>query len=494
MSIMNRIRIFLSFFILYSSYFIPVAQAQHVVLDIERTVQLATDSSLTAQKQRSLYDISRYQYLSWKASLKPQIDLVSTPVTYERYMTQRYVSAVDRDEYRMQRYLYSDAGVSATQVFEPLGGSFYGASQLGFLRSFGDQKQTQYMTVPLIVGYRQDLLFFNPLKWNRKIEPLKLTKAEKDLAYGIETAASEAVELFFTLALAQSQLKMAEDYLASCDTIYAIAERRFKIASISKAELSLLELEKTNADIALANARIAHVRAVQELASYLGMPSTSQIELVIPTMMPDLQVDASAAVEQARENNPQYIETQQAVIEARRNAEKARVEKNLSMSLDVSIGVNQASSHFRNTFSNLLPKDVATVTLSMPLVDWGKRKNLYYAALSQVETAEQMKQEAARNNEVAVRLAVGEFNERQSIAASAKQALSIAEEAYQRTLGRFIRAQVDVYELLLVQNHWQTANQNQIASLQNYWLSYYRLRRLTLFDYRQQQPIRYVTR
>ena len=46
---------------------------QKVVLDLERAVRLATDSSLTAQKHQSVYDISRYQYLSWVATRKPQI-------------------------------------------------------------------------------------------------------------------------------------------------------------------------------------------------------------------------------------------------------------------------------------------------------------------------------------------------------------------------------------------------------------------------------------
>ena len=40
---------------------------QRVVLDLDRTVRLATDSSLSAQKYQSTYQASRYQYLSWQA-------------------------------------------------------------------------------------------------------------------------------------------------------------------------------------------------------------------------------------------------------------------------------------------------------------------------------------------------------------------------------------------------------------------------------------------
>ena len=467
---------------------VSVAQ-QRVTLDLDRTVRLATDSSLSVQKYQSVYDASRYQYLSWQASRKPQFSLESTPVSYQRYMTQRYLSAEDRDVYRQQRMFYSQAGIHATQTMESWGGEFYGSTQLGFLRSFGDDDKTQFMTVPIKVGYKQDLLFYNPLKWNRQIEPMKLTLAEKSLVYNIETNSEEAVGKFFTLALAQEQLRMAEEYLASCDTIYSIAERRYRIASISKAELSILALQKTNARTTLSNARISRSRAVQDLATYLGMERSTDIELIIPAVMQNLHIDAKEAIQHARENNPQYLISREAVTEARRDAERARIEKNFSVSLDASVGLNQVADRFADAYRHLLSQDMATITLSVPLKDWGKRKNAYLAARSNVEAKERAEQESARDTELDVALTVADFNERQDIVETASQALTIAEDAYAQTLQRFIKAQADAYSLSVAQSHWQTARQNQIASLQNYWLAYYHLRRLTLFDYQHHQPI-----
>ena len=469
--------------------FLSASGQQRVTLDLDRTIRLATDSSLSAQKYQSVYHASRYQYLSWQATRKPQLSLESTPVSYERYMTRRYLSAEDIDVYRQQRIFYSQAGISATQTMERWGGQFYGSTKLGYLRTFGDKNQTQFMTVPISVGYKQDLLFYNPLKWNREIEPLKLARAEKELAYGIETASELAVEKFFALALAQDQQRMAEEYLASCDTIYAIAERRYKIASIPKAELSILELEKTNARTTLANARIARQRAAQELATYLGMNRLTDIELIIPSVVGTLHVDAAEAIQQARENNPAYLSSRQTTAEARREAERARVEKNFSMSLDASIGLNQVADRFADAYTNLLSQDMATITLSVPLKDWGKRKNAYLAARSTVDAAERAEQETARDTELDVALTVADFNERQAIVETSRQALTIAEDAYAQTLQRFIRAQANAYDLSLAQSHWQTARQNQIASLQNYWLAYYHLRRLTLYDYQRRTPI-----
>lgn len=468
------------------------AAGQTVVLDLDRTVSLATGASIPAQKYQSLYDASRFEYLSWEASRRPQFLLESTPVRYQRYLTQRYLSAEDVDVYRQQRYFYSQAGISATQIFEPLGGQFYASTQLGWLRTFGPGAESQFTTVPFSVGYKQDLLFFNPLKWDKKIEPLKLTQAEKELSYGIETAGEAAVQKFFTLALAQDQYTMAEEYLASCDTLYAIAGRRYKIASISKAELGILDLQRVNASTALSNARIARQRAMEELAVYLGLEKGAQIELVIPSVPSSLVVNIDQAIGYARENNPNFIEYQLALEEARRDAERARVQKNLNLSLDVSLGLNQMANRFAAAYTNPLMQDMAVVTLSVPLFDWGKRKHTWEAAVSRLHATERAAEENARDTELEVRISVEEFNERQALLAKAEQALEIAEDVYTQTLQRFIKGQADVYNLSMAQSYWQSARQNRIASLQNYWLSYYHLRRLTLYDYQRRQPIRYV--
>ena len=431
-----------------------------------------------SQKYQNVFYASQYRYLSWMASRKPQFLLESTPVKYERYMTQRYLSDENIDEYRQQRVLSMQAGINATQTMEPWGGQFYGTTQLGFLRTFGEQNQNQFMTIPIAVGYKQDLLFYNPLKWARRIEPLKMARAEKELLYGIETTSEKAVEKFFALALAQDMMQMAMESLASCDTIYAIAQRRYKISSISKAELSILELEKTNATTALANARIARKRAVQDLATYLGMDRGTEIELVIPSVVGTLHIEADEALTFARENNPKYLETRQATIEARREA-------------DASIGLNQVAERFADAYRNPLTQDMATVKLTIPIMDWGKRKNTYLAARSMVDAAERTEQEVARDTELDVTMTVNEFNERQAIVETASKALTIAEDAYAQALQRFIRAQADAYSLSVAQSHWQTARQNQINSLKNYWLAYYHLRRLTLYDYQRHQTISY---
>ena len=480
----------LFFIVTLTAATLGVSAQRKVTLDLNRTVALATDSSLTAEKYRSVLDTYRFSFLAWQASRKPQITLDATPLQYEQYMVQRYISDEDRDTYREQQMLYSEAAVGMTQDIEAFGGTLYASTGLGFLHTFGgDTNYDQFSTVPIKVGYRQDLLGFNALKWSKRLEPLKLKKAEKAYAYNLESTAAEAVDLFFQLALAQDQLRMAEENLQTCDTIYAIGCQRFKIASISKAELSILDLQRTNATNTMENAKILRDKASKQLATFLGMERDTDIELIIPTNHSPVKVDAEEALRYARENNPAFIETRQAVEEARMEMEKAKVERRLSLNIDASIGLNQVADKFWDAYRSPLRQEKAMVTLSVPLKDWGKRKNNYLQAQSRLSTAEKELSEATRDTELDVVTSVDDYNKRHDLTANSRKSLNIAQEAYDAMLTRFIKGQATVNDLSLAQNYWQTARQNYTQSLQNYWTAFYRLRQLTLYDFNKRKTI-----
>ena len=94
---------------------------------------------------------------------------------------------------------------------------------------------------------------------------------------------------------------------------------------------------------------------------------------------------------------------------------------------------------------------------------------------------------AASQDELSVEedliMTVSDFNIQQSLVASALEALDLAETAYEQTKQRFIIGKADINSLTLSLNRQQDATKNYIVSLQNYWLSYYKLRKLTLFDF-----------
>lgn len=459
-------------------------QAQQVLrLDLKRIIALANDSSLSAFRYQNMYLSGYWEYRSYKAARLPSLSLNLTPAQYYRYITQRYDSQADIDVYREQQMFSAAAGLSLVQNFDLLGGTFYVDTQLDYLRNFGDANSTQFSTVPFRIGYQQDLLGFNAFRWDRKIEPLKFEKVKKQFIYNSESVSEEAVNYFFSLAMAQADYRLAEDNLATADTLYAIGEQRQKIAAISQADLLTLKLDKVNARNTLKNAEITRKRAMSALATFLNLDKNTYIEIDLPSRPRYVDIPADRALLLAKENNPTYLEQRQNVLEAEREVDRTKKESRFNASVNASVGFNQVADNLGAAYRNLLQQDLVSLTVSIPLVDWGVRKGKYNMARNNLNVV----RIAARQEEISleedVMMTVKDFNVQQDLIASASEALDLAELAYDQTRRRFIIGKADISSLTLSLNRQQEAQKNYIQALQNYWLNYYKIRKLTLHDF-----------
>lgn len=454
-----------------------------LVLTLQETIELAADSSLEAFRTKNLFLSSYWEYRTFRAERLPSLTLNLTPVEYYSDFTRRYDSEADIDVYRRQRSFYTGGSLEVTQNFDLLGGSFFLDSDLGYIRNFGESNYSQFTTVPIRIGYTQSLIGYNPFRWQRKIEPLKYEKAKKELLYNIEQISEQATTYFFSLAMAQAEYDLAKDNLASTDSLYRIGEERLKIASITRADLLTLRLDAVNARNTFQNAEIALKRAMFSLASFLNLNKNTDIRLRLPGKPLALSVPVDEALGLARENSPELLGLKQDVLEAEQAVDKARKESWFDASLSASVGFNQVAGTFSEAYRDPLRQEIVSLTLTIPLVDWGVRKGKYNVAKNNLGVVQTSARQQEVNLEEEVIMTVNDFNIQQRLIGSAEEALDLAIMAYEETKQRFLIGQADLNSLTLSLNRQQEAQRNYITALQNYWLSYYKIRKLTLHDF-----------
>ena len=163
--------------------------------------------------------------------------------------------------------------------------------------------------------------------------------------------------------------------------------------------------------------------------------------------------------------------------------DRTRKESMFNASFNASVGFNQVSDKLGEAYRKPLQQDLVAFSVSIPLVDWGVRKGKYNMARNNLNVV----RIAARQEEISleedVMMTVSDFNVQQELIASAEEALDLAELAYDQTRRRFIIGKADINSLTLSLNRQQEAQKNYILALQNYWLSYYKIRKLTLHDF-----------
>ena len=468
------------------------AQKKTITLSLESTIELACDSSLEAFRIQNSYWISSWQYTVYKANRLPSLFLELTPGEYYRNIIKRYDYNSNMDVYRPQQSFEARGGLSINQNFDWLGGTFFINSDLTYNRNFGDNTYTQFTSVPFRIGYQQSLIGFNSFKWEKKIEPLKFKKAKKQLIYDIENISAVASNYFFQIAMAQEEYNLALENTKNMDTLYSIALERAKIVAISQTDLQTLRLDRLNAYNSLENANINLKRAKFNIVSYLNIDKDVEVSIILPDHPKTFSIPIEKALKEAQNNNPSLIGYKQNILENQRTVDQKHKESLFNASFYASMGFNQAASRFSLAYQDLMRQDVLSLKITVPLVDWGVRKGEYNMAKNNLNIAEISAKQGEESLEEDVMMTIADFEIQKKGIVTTQEAMSLSNDIYAQEMQRFIIGKADLNTLTLAHQRVQNARKNYISSLANYWSSYFKIRKLTLYDFENDLPLNYM--
>ena len=452
-------------------------------LTLDDVIRIASQQSLDAFRNENMYRANYWQFRYFKADRLPSLMLDATAVDYNRSMQKVYNYDENRDEYIEREDLNSALSLRLNQNVGLTGGQIFAQSSLAMTQKLGDEKVSSYSSTPFSVGYSQEINGYNRLKWTSKIEPLRFEKAKKTFIQDKEELALKANRLFFDLVDAQIEVNISETNLANADTLYTIGKGRFQVGTVTQDELLNLELRFMNSKLALTRANLGLERAKVRLNSFLSFEKGTNVECIIPSYSLDLQIEADEAIEQAMMNNPEIIDQQQRLLEEERRINQAKSENGVSGTFFALYGLNQNSEEISGVYKDPLDRQQLRAGVSVPILDWGRRKGQLAMARSNQEVVKISINQEKIDFEQDVIMNVMEFNLQGDQVLNTAKADTIAQMQYDVTQQRFLIGKVDVTKLNLARNDREQARRAYIYSLRTYWNYYITIRRLTLYDF-----------
>lgn len=459
------------------------AQSESISLELDQVVKIASQKSLDAFRYKNMFLASYWEYRYYKADRLPSLTVSATPLDFNHYQKREYNFQTNEEVYVLRDFLNSEVSAQLNQKVGLTGGSFFVSSELGMIKNLGDDQKTSYQATPISVGYSQSLNGFNALRWQAKIEPVKYEKAKKEFIQSQETLAMRSTSMFFDLVEAQIQLKIAQNNMANADTIYKIGKGRFQVGTVTQDELLNLELNQLNSEQALNKARLEVQRSQSGLNSFLMLEKGTQINCVVPSKIPNLQISADEALGHALSNNPIILEQEQQLMEQDREVNRAKSEAGLNTNLFAVYGLNQSAQNFDMVYDQPDQSQRLRVGVSIPVVDWGRRKGRLMMAESTREVVSARLRQSRIDFEQNIFQSVMEFNLQSEQVRNAAKADTVAQKGYEVTFQRFLIGKVDIVKLNIARNDLESARKAYINSVKTYWNYYYRLRMITLFDF-----------
>ncbi|PIF05687.1 MAG: hypothetical protein CSA36_05280 [Draconibacterium sp.] len=481
-------KIFLS--LLLITFFSVAGNTQEkITLGLDDVIQLAANQSIDAFRNKNMYLASYWEFRYFQAEKLPRLSLKADPIDFNRYRKIEYNFETNEEEYRLREYLNSDLTLSLNQNVALTGGRIFLESNVGMVKNLGGDKNTSYSATPISIGFMQDLNGYNALKWQSKIEPLKFEKAKKEFIQEVEDLNIKSTRNFFGLINAQIQRGIAETNLANADTLYKIGKGRFQVGTVTQDELLELELSLLNAQQALSMAQLEEKRAQAKLNSFLGLDKNTEIECIVPNEVPELQINPDFAVSQAIINNPSILNHQQQMLQQNENVARTKSEAGINTTLFAMYGLSQSSENFEDVYNQPDKSQRFKIGMSIPIIDWGRRKGRYSMAKSNREVALATIRQERIDFEMDVMQSVLEFNLQAGQVAIAAKADTVAHLGYNVTFQRFLIGKIDVIKLNIASTNQEKARIAYLNRLRDYWTAYFRIRSLTLYDFESKEPL-----
>ena len=463
--------------------FFAVSQSGYAqrLLSLQDAVFIAKSQSVAAKRAETRRDFGYWNYRVYASSLGPQLNLEGTLPRF----TRAYRGITQQDgsvEYRFQNQNLMDLELNIDQVIPLTGTQIFMGTSLSRSDDF-NRDFIGYAGDPFSIGFIQPLFSFNRFKWDKKIEPLNLEESKREFVEELEQISSITSAFFFDLLTAQISLQIAEQNVASNDTIYKIAQGRYELGKIPENELLQLELSLMNSRQAVARAEVELETAQLILRSYLGLDPSENLELVTPNVIPAFSVDEKKALEMAWVNRSDAVSFKRRMLEAEMMVENTVKEGGLNVDIFGRLGFSNNGAVVTDIYTRPENQLVANVGFNIPLVDWGRQRALKKMAdLNHQLTAYEVQTDTA-NFTQEIYTQVKSFDMLRGQVEIAAKADEISQKRYEISKNRYLIGKISITDLSLALTEKDRAKQDYLSALGAFWEAYYRLRSLTLYDF-----------
>ena len=451
-------------------------------LTLPQLTQFAKNQQIAKERAALNANVAQLNFAIYKASLKPQIDLNARIPNYSKSFGE-VVQPNGSILFQSVTNNNSSLGLSMSQVIPKTGGTVFLQTNLQRFDDF-ENGFKNYNGLPIQLTLFQPLFGFNPMKWDKEIEPLKLREAEKQEKVDLAMLDLDAVVLFFNLSIAYQDFEIAKANEKSNQQLLTIAEERFALGKISKSDLMQLQLSLVSAEKDKRRALQAVKTASANIYSFLGLAidadATKLIKPIAPITFGTINMDTETILAKAKKNRPEIEAFYRMKLEAERAVEKAKKESGLQANLTASFGLARSSENLQPIYTNPQQVQFLQLQLSMPILDWGQR-----AAQRQISIENQQfttkfitQQETEFKNNILQ--TIERFENAQQELILVEKIKKLAEERFKITQESYVLGAISITDLTLAQREKDLAQRDYISTLSLYWQAIYELEVWTL--------------
>ncbi|PWJ41966.1 TolC family protein [Sediminitomix flava] len=473
--------------------FIPELSFAQRVVTLESALQIAEENSPDLMEVKLQLERNQELLNAQRASLRTRFDLDLNPF---RYYKNREFFAVANDWLNTEQ-MSSEGTFRVTQPLIWTGGSVSLENRFSFQDSktsggqfdqfTGDQSTTAY-TNNLYLTLNQPIFTYNQLKMD--LDRIELDYENAYMAYVIRRLNLEAnvSQAFYNVYNQQMQVIINEEEYANQKESHDIIKNKVESGLQAKEELYQAELNLATSESNLFTAQMNLQNVLDDFKEVTGLALDEEIEVLTKVEITEIDVDLDRAIDYGLN---QRLELRQRDLDIK-NSEfdliQAKATNEFKGNVALRLGLIGQEAELNNIYANPTDDQLISISLSVPIFDWGEKKSRVKAAQAQIKSSQLSLKVEERNIVKNLRQIHRDFGNSKLQIKLAEQNLKNAQLTYDINLERYRNGDLTSIDLNVFQNQLSEKKITLVNAQIDYKLALLNIKIQSLWDFEFDQP------
>ena len=364
-------------------------------------------------------------------------------------------------------------------------------NRFGYTDSYSEYTNatTKGFSNNLSLNLDQPLFTYNRTKLSLKELQLALENAQLNYAIQLLSLEKLVAQAFYSVYQQQQSLDIANQAYQNMQKSHEVSKNKVEAGISAKEEMFQAELNLATTRSDYENKQVALENAKDDFKILIGMSLYDDI-LVIPNIAVDtVAIDISFAIDQGLANRMELRQRKIDIETSQFDLIQTKALNEFKGNLGLSVGLFGDNNKFKDVYANPTDNESVSLSLTIPLWDWGERKSRIKATEASIETAN-INLESEKNDIIlGVRKVYRNLLNLQNQIEIARQSVTNAQLTYDLNLERYKNGDLTGMDLNLFQNQLSEKQLTFTNSLISYKLELLNLKIQTLYDFENKKSV-----
>jgi outer membrane protein len=460
-------------------------------LTLEEALKVAETNSPGMQRTRLNLVRSQENLNAQNAALKSGFSLTINPIGYSQNrafndLISQWNTTRTTESYGLftisQPIVFTDAKVSLMNRF-------------GYKDSYSEYTNTtnKGFSNNLSLSLDQPLFTYNRTKLQLRELELALENAKLNYAIQLLSLEKSVTQAFYAVYQQQQSLDIANQAYQNMQKSYEVSKNKVDAGISAREEMFQAELNLASSKSDFENSQVSFENAKDQFKLLIGMSLYDDIAVIPNIAVDTVGIDITFAIDQGMANRMELRQNQISIETSQFDLLQTKALNEFKGSLGLSVGLFGDNDNLGNIYDSPTNNETVSLSLTIPLWDWGERKSRIKATEASIETANISFEEEQNNIILGIRQVYRNLINLQNQIGIARQNVTNAQLTYDLNLEKYKNGDLTGMDLSIYQNQLSQKQQSYTNSLISYKLELLNLKIQTLYDFEKKISVTPVT-